>query len=462
MRSRRAAVLTFPALVAALAGVVAAPRPAHALDEVIADIRVSDNVRTDEATIRSIAGVTIGDLLEATTLDRVRERLHTSGLFAEINVFWEPFADGVRVHIVVREKFPWAPVPTYSHSPGDDAFGLYVGHGNLFGRGKRGLLGGKLSQSTTRALAVYEDPALFGSWIFFSLRARYEDHIFPEFGNAPGLLERALRRTELRSRGGEVSVGIAWFRKVKTSVGWAFDDTLVLSSRPVGDNPQAPAVLPAATASARIGAARANLTFDFRAREHAIKYGNALAFQLERGTPDYGSSGRIDYWKASAAYEHGVRFFRRHNLQIRVAGWAGHHLPFSAENRVTGTELRGFLHEQFAGDTQLWSRVEYHFPLFSVSKLDFRGVLFNDATAIWYRSLPALGLGDSYVVREDGRSFLPPSLLRPGFEFNRDVHTSAGAGLRFYLRTLAAPLLGVDAGYGVGTGAVRVVIVVGV
>ena len=110
---------------------------AFAIDETITDIRVRNAVRTDEETIRSIAGISIGDTLLTDTLDTVRERLYTSGLFADVNVYWEPYDVGVRINIVITEKFPWAPVPTFSYSPGNVAVGGIVAHGNLFGRGKR-------------------------------------------------------------------------------------------------------------------------------------------------------------------------------------------------------------------------------------------------------------------------------------------------------------------------------------
>jgi len=61
--------------------------PAWAVDEVITDIRVHNAVRTDEETVRSISGLSIGQLTKPDTLDLVRERLHTSGLFADVNVY---------------------------------------------------------------------------------------------------------------------------------------------------------------------------------------------------------------------------------------------------------------------------------------------------------------------------------------------------------------------------------------
>jgi len=130
---------------------------AWTMDEAITDIRVHNAVRTDEETVRSIAGVSIGQHMQPDTLDIVRERLHTSGLFADVNVYWEPYQDGVRINIVVKEKFPWAPLPTFSYSPGNISGGAIVAHGNLLAKGKRGVIGGRISNVDSGALAAYED-----------------------------------------------------------------------------------------------------------------------------------------------------------------------------------------------------------------------------------------------------------------------------------------------------------------
>jgi len=87
--------------VVALIGVLVATH-ALAQEEVITDIQVRGAVRTEEQTVRSIAGIHIGDPMHSDTLDTGRERLHTSGLFAEVNVYWEPHGIGVRVVIVVK------------------------------------------------------------------------------------------------------------------------------------------------------------------------------------------------------------------------------------------------------------------------------------------------------------------------------------------------------------------------
>lgn len=450
------------ACLAGAAILLVAPRVGHAIGEVIRDIRVLDNARTEEETVRSIAGISIGDTMDVHTLEEVRERLNTSGLFADVDVFWKPYRDGVRVNIVIRDKFPWAPVPTFSYAPGNISGGLLIAHGNLFGRGKRGIIGGRLSTADSGAILAYQDPAVWGSWLFYQFSGVMQDQTLAEFPNDPLLPLKPVRETDLRSYGFSAKLGIAWFRRVKTSIGWGIDRYRLRGFRGNPDWFPGSETLPPPADGGTRTFAEAELTFDFRAREHAVMWGNALSFSFDHGDPQWGGDPHFKYWKARVQYEHGFRFFRNHNFIIRTGGFAGQDLPFWAENSAGGGNLRGYLHRQYTGDTHLRTQVEYHFPLFSIRKLDVRGVAFNDAAAIYYRELPDVDPASSmYVDRPDGRRFLPPEFLHEGFDRNRDVHTSVGLGLRFFLRSVAVPLVGIDAGFGLPKGPPRVLIVIG-
>src|SRR5450432_3005631 len=165
-------------------GIAISPRPALAVGEEITDVRVLDNQRTEESTVRSVAGLSIGDTLGADTLDMVRERLNTTGLFADVNVWWEPHGSGVRVNISVKDKFPWAPVPTASWSSNNKSIGLLFVHGNLFGRGKQLLIGARLAQIDSGALVAYRDPSLFGTWMYWQLTGLVQRNVLPEYQNS--------------------------------------------------------------------------------------------------------------------------------------------------------------------------------------------------------------------------------------------------------------------------------------
>jgi outer membrane protein assembly factor BamA len=162
-------------------GIFLAAAPALAVGEEITDVRVMGNQRTEESTVRTAAGVSIGDTLEMDTLDTVRARLNTTGLFSDVNVWWEQYKTGVRVNISVKDKFPWAPVPTGSFSANNKSFGLLFVHGNLFGRGKQMLIGGRIATVDSGAALAYRDPSLFGTWIYWQLQGNLQRQNVPEY-----------------------------------------------------------------------------------------------------------------------------------------------------------------------------------------------------------------------------------------------------------------------------------------
>jgi outer membrane protein insertion porin family len=452
------------ALALVVAGFVVAPARALAMGETITDVRILDNQRTEESTVRSIAGVSVGEILEADTLDRVREHLNTSGLFADVNVWWEPHGEGVRINISVKDKFPWAPVPTASWSANNKSIGLLFVHGNLFGRGKQLAIGGRLATVDSGATLAYRDPAMFGSWIYWQIQGLVQRQVIPEFQNytdanfVVSLAEPLeIRETHLFSYGFEGALGIAWLRRVKTQVAWhvekfTFDGTYDFDPATGAKTLGTPSTQPGV-----IGVGRAQLTFDFRAREFAVMRGTALSAALDYASPDFKSD--FTYWRAGASFEQGIRFFRSHNLVYQVVATAGHDLPFWAENTAGGPNLRGYLYQQFRGDTQLGGKVEYHFPLFSVGSLDFRALGFYDAQALWFRETVGDGSGNPYTrPTTDMRNF--PSQTPSGFS-RQSIHNDVGGGLRFFLRSVAVPLVGFDAGYGIEANQWRFILIVG-
>jgi outer membrane protein assembly factor BamA len=458
-------------------GIATSPRRAFAVGEQITDVHVLDNQRTEESTVLSIAGISIGDTLEADTLDLVRERLNTTGLFADVNVWWEPHGSGVRVNISVKDKFPWAPVPTASWSSNNKSIGLLFVHGNLFGRGKQLLLGGRLAQIDSGAVLAYRDPSLFGSWAYWQIKAVVQRQVIPEYQNSgltPTGDEATLgspyefRETRLFSYGFEPAFGIAWMRRVKTEVAWHLEKFSYFNDGSDIPATQTPTVQ--TTQPGTSGFGHAGLSFDFRAREFSVMTGQALSGGVDYGAPGFGSD--FTFWRVGAGWEQGIRFFRAHNLIYSVGGVFSHNVPFWNENTAGGNNLRGYIGQQFRGDTQLGGKLEYHFPLFSISSLDFRALGFYDVQAVWFRDMPTGTIvtdpttGSTYLRRDtpDGRTFPnnpPPGYTTPtGFDRSA-IHNDVGVGLRFFLRSVAVPLVGVDFGYGIEANHWQFIIVVG-
>lgn len=425
-------------------------------------MRVLGNQRTEESTVRSVAGIQIGDTLEMDTLDMVRERLNTTGLFADVNVWWEQHKTGVRVNIAVKDKFPWAPVPTGSWSANNKSFGLLFVHGNLFGRGKQLLIGGRIATVDSGAALAYRDPSFFGTWIYWQLQGNVQRQNIPEyFPNDPSASAGPYRSTLLTSYAIEPAIGIAWFRRVRTQVAWRLEQfNLNRSYVPTDDLDTT-----SATLGSKVGIGKASMSFDFRAREFAVMTGTSLGGGFDYAQPDFGSD--LTFWRVGGGVEHGIRFFKSHNLVANAGATFGKDLPFWMENTAGGPNLRGYLYQQFRGDSQLQAHVEYHFPLFSIGALDFRALGFYDIQAIWFRDMPSPSSGNGmYVFRDtpDQRSFLVDANgwpQGPGFQLDRDLHQSVGGGLRFFLRSVAVPLIGFDAGWGVESRTWRFTLIVG-
>ena len=92
--------------------------------------------------------------------------------------------------------------------------------GNLFGRGKQLVVGGRLADVDSGALLAYRDPALFGGWGYWQLQGNVQRQIIPEYNASFDFADTPLRETHLTSYGFETVFGIAWFRRLKTQISW--------------------------------------------------------------------------------------------------------------------------------------------------------------------------------------------------------------------------------------------------
>src|SRR5262249_38548107 len=133
----------------------------------IRDIRVYDNTKTATGTVIDLAGVQVGEDFTPDELPKVKGKLINAGLFSDVNVYYEPYLDGIRLNIVAKDKFAWFAAPTFSASSGNVGGGVAFGHTNLFGRNKKLLVYGALFSADSRLLAAYQDPSIFGTWFYW-------------------------------------------------------------------------------------------------------------------------------------------------------------------------------------------------------------------------------------------------------------------------------------------------------
>lgn len=412
--------------------------------------------KTLPETVRAYSRLDAGDSITEEELLRVERRLLATGLFKEVRVSTQATGEGrVRVVLQVEDKASWVVAPTFSVSNSNIGGGVLYAESNLWGRSKKFAAALQVSTAESGLFVGYLDPNLFG---FPPLRLSFEGQVRSDrveeyrLGASQDEPEVA-RRTRLNSASaaGELSVMIA----ERVRVGAKYRLMLIDAQAPGTDAPVTePAFEPGA--AQRDTSLRLFVGVDTRQNLHAVMEGLNIEGSLEFSDPGVWSNFR--YKRFGLLYRHGLRFFEEHNLVLRGEAVAGLDLPFHQELVVGGNSLRGFLYRQFRGDTRLSFTAEYHFPLFTVKSLSFRGVGFSDTGLMMWRTLPEDKLlrdVNGRVVRgylEEAEGGLDGATLAQGL----------GVGLRLYLRSIVLPLVGVDVAYGVNSGEFRFYLVAGV
>ena len=359
-------------------------------------------------------GVSIGDTLEMDTLDMVRERLNTTGLFADVNVWWEQHKTGVRVNIAVKDKFPWAPVPTGSWSANNKSFGLLFVHGNLFGRGKQLLLGGRLATVDSGAALAYRDPSSSAAGSTGSCRGTSSGRTSPSTS----------RTTPARTTG----------------------PTGRRCSPPTASSPRSASPGSAASGPRSRGAwSKFNVDddrtcpwttltttdVDPRARQVGIGQGVRVV-RLPRARVrghDRHLAGRRLRLRAARLRQRSDLLARRRRRRARhqvlqepqpgprhAAGPSERTCRSGWRTRRADRTCAATCTSSSAATVRSPAHAEYHFPLFSISSLDFRALGFYDIQAIWFGAMPPPSTGPGmYAAARHARPAHASSSMRNGW-----------------------------------------------
>ena len=261
----------------------------------------------------------------------------------------------------------------------------------------------------------------------------------------------------------EPAVGIAWFRRVKTQVAWRIEKlNFDQSNAPTDSNPASGSTRPGRRDRHRQGVADVRLPVA-RVRGHARRRARRGA----RGRRA-GFGGDFKYWRAGASWEHGIKFFKSHNFIYSSSGGVGKNLPFAQETRRAGTNLRGYLYQQFRGDTRCGGgRVPLPAVLDRLSRFP-RARLLRRLGGLVPQICPTMPVGPDagglhyYRTRRDpARRRTCPTTTPNGFSFETASTHAVGGGLRFFLRSVAVPLVGFDAGYGIEARTWRFILIIG-
>lgn len=434
-------------VVAGLAGAAAA--------ETIVDIRVDGNSKTTDETVRLIAGVERGDEMTPDVADRVQRDLVSSGLFRDVQIYWEPAPGGTRLVILARDKHSWVIAPAFYNQPTNKGAGVGFGENNLFGENEKLLLYAQLATGDSFFVGAYVDPSIAGTRLhwqadLYLASARVIEYAPPrEWRDDP----RPLRISRLNYLNGGVRFGTELWRGVSLDgrlrgahVGYSWVEAAegATAADVTGD--------PAATVVPRPGptgwdvSGEVSLGVDTRANWYGISSGYRLVASFEHALPGLGSD--FEYWYAGVQLQRAIRVLKRHNLVVKGTAGYGEDLPFQQEYTAGGTSQRGWKNAQFRGDVRVTANAEYSVPLFTVKGLAVRGLGFWDSSYVTFRDADeASGMRD-YLPGAGARGLAP-------------LRNSVGLGTRLYLRQIVLPLLGLDFGYGLERGDYEIYLAIG-
>jgi len=430
------------AIVLATARIVAA--------DTIRDIVVEGNTKTTTDTVELIAKIDVGDDWTSDMLDRIKADLVSSGLFKDVDGFWEacgpttrPTCDepGVRVHLTVKDKHSWVIAPAFYNQPTNTGGGIGFGENNLFGENQKLLLYGQIATGDSFFIGAWVIPAIGGTRFYAQLDTFLKTARVIEYEPPGGYTSNptAARQSRMNYLNGGLKLGIEPFR------GFKLDARLrgaKVSFQNVAQVTSDPGVVPTDTGGKPLKPGKEgfdvsnelSLTIDRRANWYGIQSGYKYQASFEYSVPQLGSDFHyyifnLSLWKA-------VQVLERHNLVAKAGINLGHTLPFQQEFTMGGTSMRGYLNDQFRGDVRVTGNLEYSLPLFTVSGLSVRGLAFFDS-----------GYTTFLRTTNDERTYLLRSALGDHSTL-APFKNSVGVGTRLYLRQIVLPLLGLDFGYG--------------
>jgi outer membrane protein assembly factor BamA len=429
-------------------GVITSTHPG----QVITSIQIVDNAKTDSNTIEYLSGVKIGDVLSEELVETAKTRLQSAGLFKEVRITWDASPlGGARLIISARDKLSWVIAPIAFASDGNYGGGLVFAHGNLFGQNKKLLVYADYTTSERLLFVAFLDPNIRNSRFYYRADLLVRSDNIREYARGWEGEPRLERETELDTFGAALLGGVNFTRhfhldlRLKIYYDLAHDPTCYNTTNQDGSG--TPDVVAwqggkcrAPTGSAWDNTLTTSVAFDNRSRVDGVLDGLLIGLTWQYG-PGWLGTGN-DYHLVTFNGMYAKRFFKEHNLILRLNADVFFDPPFKQEVEAGGPQLRGFIVRQYRGDTSVRLTLEYIVPLFTIWGLAFRAIGFYDSNLTWFRDLP-----DSRLANRGGnfRDFLPDT---PSGVVRDSWHNGIGGGLRFYLHGVVLPLLGVDFAYG--------------
>jgi outer membrane protein assembly factor BamA len=391
-----------------------------------------------------------GDSVDFTVLVAAQQRLVESDLFSNVRVFIDlPTDEAVRrmylddktypVEVVVEAtgKQAWFVFPTGSIGSGDRAAGLVYANQNLFGRDVQLISAGQLGESSSYVFAAYREPLVVGAPLTYSASALYRREQIRLF-----VKHTLVMQVPTTVFGGDGQIGWVLSPHTRAYVGASARRQTV---DPVEGLALDAAPLPYNSRSGRIFLLQFQFQYDDTRAEDGLRQGPLLLLKNELSDRYWVSD--FDYSKFETRLEMYRHYWWNYPSVIlkMVLDYptSDRGVPVTEELRIGGTNLRGYLTNEFHGDTLFSLQAEDQAVLWRL-RLPWTQIRFNLAAALF---VDAATLLDRHP---GGTTVAPPDTPVPPVRSKLDdLHASFGGGVRIILPGVVVPAVKIDVGYGI-------------
>ncbi len=418
---------------------------------VVSHIVVHGDTKSPARVLASRMHLRPGDSVDLTVLSDAEQRLAETDLFSSVHVFLDlSRQEAVRlmylddrdypidVQVEVVEKVTQFVIPMASVGSGDWAGGFVFADQNLFGQDVQLVAAGQVGQSRSYAFMGYRDPLLVGAPITWGVSGlfRYDEIRF--FEN-----HKMIVQVPTVVVGGEAQLGWVQSPHLRALFGFSARHQ---TTRAPQDLAADAAVPPYNALAGRIFVVQLQILFDNTSAPEGLRRGVRMTLKNELSDRYWGSD--FDYAKVEARaelYGHIGWNYPSLNVQTVLASpTSARGVPLTEMIRIGGSNLRGYLVNEFHGDTLLSAQAEdqvvvfrgIHVPLID-TRLNFAVAGFVDIAALLQRHPGGTSASEPANNPPESR----PRLA--------DFHTGVGAGARIILPGVAIPAFRVDLGYGI-------------
>jgi outer membrane protein assembly factor BamA len=391
-----------------------------------------------------------GDSVDLPVLSAAQQRLVESDLFSSVRVFMDlPVAELVRriylddrtysVEVVVEAtgKQAWFVFPTGSLGSGDRSGGLVYANQNLFDRDVQLISAGQLGESSSYIFAAYRDPLVVGAPLTYSTSALYRREQIRLFAN-----HTLVMQVPTTVFGGDGQIGWVLSPHTRAYVGASARHQTVdrAEGLALGATP-----LPYNSRGGRIFLLQFQFQYDDTRAQDGLRQGTLLLLKNELSDRYWASD--FDYSKFETRLELYRHYWWNYPSVIlkMVLDYptSDHGVPVTEELRIGGPNLRGYITNEFHGDTLFSAQAEDQAVLWRL-RLPWTQIRFNLAAALFVDAATLLDRhpGGTTIAPPD----IPPAPVRSKLN---DLHASFGAGVRVILPGVVVPAVKIDVGYGI-------------